>query len=135
MIGNAVKNTEDKGAALKIEEAHVADAPEFPGSRSTGRNLISMSSQAFATLCRSRTVALLLGAEYETGSLPVEGRSVALLTEAHLTRVQTALRCSPDETPPGFLETLDASRARLLLLEWWMQWALAHCKTPAMATY
>jgi hypothetical protein len=113
----------------------VAEAPEFPGSHSPGRNLIAMSSNAFATLCRSRTVALLLGAEYETGALPAGGRSVALLTEAHLIRVQTALRCSPDETAPGFLETLDASRARLLLLEWWMKWALVHCKTPAMATY
>jgi hypothetical protein len=135
MIGEALLDAKDTGHRFGVQDATSQDAPSFPGQHQAGQNLISMSTTGFAALCGSRTVADLLGAEVATGALPPAGDNVTVLNDGHLRQVQTAVRCSVSNGEPGFIQGHDANLARLLLLEFWIGWALRSCKSPVMLAY
>jgi hypothetical protein len=136
MIGEALPcEAIDAGSRFEVQEERIEGAPNFPGQHQAGHNLISMGTTGFAALCQSRTVADLMGAQVSTGALPPDGGKVTALTEAHLRQAQTAVRCSVNHGEPGFIEGHDATLARLLLLEFWIGWALRSCKSPVMLTY
>ena len=136
MIGEALLEPKlNAGCRFGVQDAMSNDAPSFPGQRQAGQNLISMSTTGFAALCESRTVADLLGAEVSTGALPSDADKVTALNEGHLRQVQTAVRCAPSRGSPGFTQGHDADLARLLLLEFWIGWALRSCKSPVMIAY
>lgn len=62
--------------------------------------------------------------------------SVVDLTDDHLTLVKQAIsrwKSGHPGTTPGFASYQDPQLARLLWLEWWMDWALKHCVQPAFA--
>ena len=136
MIGEVVPSREtDACGSLEIQAALVEAAPNFPGQHQAGRNLVAMSTVGFAALCKSRTVADLLGAEVSSGALPADGSNLIELKVEHLAKVRTAVRCNPTQGAPGFAQGYDATMARLLLLEFWIAWALGTCKRPAMLAY
>lgn len=83
------------------------------------------------------------------GRTPKRAKGVVYLTVAHLEEVSNSLTKyrSAVKIPPGFEEEnyeltyltespkYDGHLARLIWLEWWMKWAIANCKMPALSIF
>lgn len=133
-IGNAVPvYAEQEGDSYwwKVEKAEHPDAPVFAYDGTGAENQRCPSSTAWGNFIR----AVGLEADLRNGMRPI--------TEAMHRRVFDALadfRTAYPEVVPGFRETefptenhiLSANLARLEWVAWWVGWARANCKHPAI---
>lgn len=151
-IGNAVpehsKEDGELSARYVVQSARSDEAPTFPNDELTGNsNNRSPSYTAWHEFCRETGLEYLFY-NNSTGLLR-QHPGCFLLQPYHLAAVYSALtRWQNTATkPPGFAGIkigedghitypdegkYDHQLARLLWLEWWMRWALAHCETPAI---
>lgn len=153
-IGNAVpKFDKEDGylyAAWEVEPATSKDAPNFPNDDMTGQsNERSPSYSAWGDFCKATGLWDLFYDAY--GHLNAGHPGCELITEEGLSKVRAARErweeCATK--PPGFsgfptynqinksVFTPDEGKydhqlARLIWLEWWMEWALKNCETPAI---
>lgn len=153
-IGNAVPEfSKDDGelfARWVVEDATHPDAPTFPNDTATGNsNSRSPSYSAWIGFCSEAGIYDLF---YDArGHLLAGHPGCVMVTPNDLAKVREAreVRQKKATLPPGFegypefnkdtqvWETpdegkYDATLARLIWLEWWMDWALKHCETPAI---
>ena len=153
-IGNAVPEfSKDDGELLArwdVEGATHPDAPTFPNDQMTGNsNSRSPSYTAWHDFCKT---AGIFGLFYdERGHLHAGHPGCVMLTNDDLEVVRLALNEWKKKAtlPPGFdgfprfnhearrWETPDEGKydpilGRLIWLEWWMDWALKNCETPAI---
>lgn len=143
-IGNAVpRHSKEYGelyARWAVEDATSGDAPTFPHDEVTGNsNSRSPSYTGWHEFCRKAGIEDLWYDKNE--GLLREHPGCFILTPTHHARVKEALeRWRAHATlPPGFSGwhgeddgKYDAILARLIWLEWWMDWALKNCETPAV---
>lgn len=137
------------------------DAPSFLGDEMTGQTSErSLSYTAWAEFCEAVGLyRLFFGVERGQASerggnagLMSRHPGAAVLTKAHHEEIAAALdryRSAHPEARPGWrvpveggdwfrgpwqpdTEHLDGNLARLIWLEWWVRWALANCKIPAV---
>jgi hypothetical protein len=132
-VGNAVVADQD------VERVHVkqtwrGDAPAFPGDYADKINERMPSYGQWEDLAKQTGLKRLFFAE-KTGLLS-QNPGCAALEPRHLHEVQSAIEVIrtrfPETTPRFDVSTEDAHLARLLWLEWWMEWALANCEFPAI---
>lgn len=135
-IGNRVPADEDAkecGRKFEVERLELPDAPLFDGDEVTGRsNHRSPTYITWEEFCKDVGLESLFLSKL-TG-LMREHPGVVLLTEDHLAQVRAALKAwnARHHLPPGWRPGQDADKARLMWLEWWMDWALRNCKVPAL---
>ena len=161
-IGNAeptvpTEDDDNQPGWAVIEYSH-PEAPVFPGDDMTGNtNVRSPSYTVWAEFCREAGLYdLFFGASTSTKEkstrevcLMPRHPGVALLRRSDLLEIRQAReRCAAKrwtgERVPGWDPTMtwtdtrepdpkyDGCLARLLWLEWWVEWALTNCKTPAL---
>jgi hypothetical protein len=139
-IGNAVPvmpQGEDRWAVVGGESP---DAPSFPGEEASSTR--SPSYTQWANFCRDVNLVSLLG---ERGALMASHPGVALLRPSDLAAVRAALLAWRERPWPtaeriaGFNDydvepdpRYDGNLARLLWLEFWIDWALRNCEYPAL---
>lgn len=153
-IGNAVpefsKDYGELSARWVVEAATHQDAPTFPNDDCTGNsNGRSPSYSAWSDFCREAGIYDLF--YDERGHLNAGHPGCVMVTPEDLAKVREAreARQKTATLPPGFegypkfdkeAQTwvtpdegkYDAILARLIWLEWWMDWALNNCETPAI---
>lgn len=143
-IGNAVPEFSKEGGELwagwYCEVVSLPDAPTFPGDEDTGNsNCRRPSYGAWQAFCKYADIYDVFYDETNTfrGGHP----GCVILKRSDLERIREArIKIERASTlPPGFneyyavgLEKYDAILARLIWLEWWMNWALTNCETPAI---
>ncbi len=142
-VGNAVPTHSKQDfpelyAAWEIEPATLMDAPAFPNDVAQHTNSRSPSCTVWHNFCKNTgLIDLFYRQDGELrsgyGCIGITQQDADLVTAA-LSRYRAKARL-----PPGF-EINDAYRgasnydydlARLMWLEWWMQWAVKNCETPA----
>ncbi len=146
-IGNAVPkmadeddDPDDRSPRWEVVGGESPDAPSFFGEEASSTR--SPSYGQWAQFCRSVGLVGLMG---ENGTLVPSHPGVAILRPSDLAAVREALhawRARPWPNPEriaGFNEydaetdpRLDGNQARLLWLEFWIDWALKNCEHPAM---
>lgn len=130
--------------------AHDA-APTVPGDDADGNtNHRSPSARTWEEFCRVTGLDDLF--YNEANGLLRKEPGCSLLVEAHHAVIADALdqyRARTPEARPGYREPIeggspfrgpwtpeteanDGCLARLVWLEWWVRWALANCKVPAL---
>lgn len=137
-IGEAVIKDDDDHVWLGVKQIEHPEAPFFPNDSMTGRtNGRHPSYGGWAEFTRE-TGLYDLFFDKENG-LMAEHPGVAKLLPKHHARVKTALefrqvvsKGAPGFPPMGKTDGSDPMLARLIWLEWWMRWALANCKCPAL---
>lgn len=153
-IGNAVpefsKDYGELSARWVVEAETHQNAPTFPNDNMTGcGNSRSPSYIVWADFCRNTGLSDLF--YDERGNLHAGHPGCAILKRADLDRVKEAREAWQKKAtlPPGFegypeynketqtwessdVGMYDAILARLIWLEWWMEWALDNCETPAI---
>jgi hypothetical protein len=132
-IGNKVFEEFDgspEGGYWTVDRLVMPEAPLFPNDHMTGRsNMRSPSYRGWDEFIE----ATELGELFDELMAHESGNCVDL-TETHLVAVKGAVSRWKDLHPgttPGFTRSLDPQLARLLWLEWWMDWALKNCEHPA----
>jgi hypothetical protein len=141
-IGNAVPTfSKDDGylyAAWEVTNMSSTEAPVFPGDETTGNtNSRSPSYTGWHDFSHATGLAELFYDKYE--GLLNQHPGCFMLTEEHGETVRQAVAQYPRTLPPGFDDgdtpgfsgKYDPHLARLLWLDYWVQWALKHCETPA----
>lgn len=147
--------------SINARDAAHPDAPTFPGDGMTGKgNSRHPSYSAWAEFCRGVGLhRLFYGREAHephssarNAGLMSAHPGAVLLTRAHHAQIAAALDRYRSEHPdarPGWAEPveggdpfrgpwkpetegLDGNLARLIWLEWWVRWALDHCKVPTL---
>jgi hypothetical protein len=128
------------------------DAPEFPNDEMTGKGSSRHPSYtAWAEWCDAVGLReLFFGPSKDARYCGLMGEhpGCSMLTKRHHAVIAAALDKYRTEHPtavPGFAryvhkpsgsvlvdEHYDANLARLIWLEWWVRWALANCKVPAI---
>ena len=110
------------------------DAPVFEGDGLTGNgNDRHPSYSGWSNFCGAAGLSDFFFDK--SVGLMREHPGVAMLTQTHHARVLGALIGYRERNPgavPGFGGSGDGTLARLVWLEWWVRWALANCKVPAM---
>jgi hypothetical protein len=131
-IGNAVVADENV-ERVHVKQAHHEDAPAFPGDYAEQINERMPSYGQWESLANEAGLKSLFF-DKQRGLL-TQNPACAVLERAHLHEVQSAIERFrarfPEATPRFDMSTEDAHLARLLWLEWWMEWALANCELPA----
>lgn len=147
-IGNAVpyshkdEEYDELYAKWEVEEVTHPDAPTFVNDEMTGNsNSRHPSYSGWVDFCREANV---IGVFYPNGERDFRGghpgcsllkkSDLELIREARIKREKIAT------LPPGFEELsfesqerkYDSTLARLIWLEWWIDWALQNCETPAI---
>ena len=153
-IGNAVpKFSKDDGelaAQWEVEPASSEFAPTFPNDEMTGNgNMRSPSYSTWNTFCKDTGIHNVFYDDRgnitggHPGCVMIKGSDMCLVREA-LARYRKIASLPPGfEGFPVFDEETkewksadegkyDGYLARLIWLEWWMDWALANCETPAI---
>lgn len=144
-VGNAVPEHSKEyfpelSARWHVEGAELPDAPHLPNDVAGHTNCRSPSYSVWADFCRSTG---LYGLFYdEQGHLHAGHPGCIGITQEDADVVTAALsRYRAKSTLlPGFEEgwdyegpaNYDYHLARLMWLEWWMQWAVKNCETPAI---
>lgn len=144
-IGNAVPkfNKDDfprLRAAWEVDLVEHGDAPAFANDAVTGkRNERSPGYGVWSDFARA--VGLYEFFYDETGRLHAGHPGCIAISREDADLVSAALARYRAKTtlPPGFEPwdyagpaTCDGHLARLIWLEWWMQWAVRNCETPAI---
>ena len=153
-IGNAVPKFEKDDdylyAAWEVEPTSNESAPSFPNDDMTGHsNARSPSYSAWEGFCKETGIFDIF--YDQRGNLLAGHQGCAMITEEDLSIVRSAraLWESQSTKLPGFQGfpiydkaskayitpdegKYDHQLARLLWLEWWMDWALKNCETPAI---
>jgi hypothetical protein len=145
-VGNAVPEFHkddfpELWARWDVEYVAVDDAPSFVGDEATGKgNSRSPSYSAWSDFCRSTGLYEFFYDDRgnlhagHPGCLGISKEDADFVTAAlHRYRAKSTL-------PPGFESdhfhngppTRDYHLARLMWLEFWMQWAIKNCETPAI---
>lgn len=154
-IGNAVPQFDKDELRAWWDVAHVEreDAPTFPHDEMTGNgNYRYPGYSAWADFCREAGLHDLFLDREGGEALMQQHPGIARLLPEHLASVQFALgaRKAVSALPPGFWgsDTFDREKqawvpspdtgkydpilARLMWLEYWMDWALRECEIPAI---
>lgn len=133
-----------------VEKHKEKTAPKFPGDRMTGNGNSRHPGYAqWGAFCDATGLRPLFFAP-DTG-LMREHPGCQPLHSSHLATVRAALdrwRTQHPDAAPGWCSCakcdqwtddkeaahaeLDGDYARLLWLEWWMDWAITNCKMPAI---
>ena len=144
-VGNAVPNHNkdyfpELYAAWEVKGEEQPDAPNFPNDAAKKTNYRSPSYTVWANFCRN--TGLYEFFYDELGQLHAGHPGCIGITQEDANFVTAALnRYRAKATlPPGFEEdcfyqgpsNYDYDLARLMWLEWWMQWAVKNCETPAI---
>lgn len=145
-VGNAVPvhHKDDfpyLSARWEVEHAQLDAAPSFSGDEMTGKsNMRSPSYSVWSDFCRATGLYELF--YDECGHLHARHPGCIGITQEDADFVTAALaRYRAKATlPPGFEQAWDYSGppnydynfARLIWLEFWMQWAVKNCETPAI---
>lgn len=145
-VGNAVPTSSkedfpDLVASWEVDDVQLPGAPVFPGDDMTGNsNSRSPSYSVWPDFCRA--VGLHEFFYDSMGHLRAGHPGCVGITQEDADLVSRALESyrAASNLPPGF-ETdwdydgppnYDYHLARLIWLEWWMQWAVKNCETPAI---
>lgn len=153
-IGNATPEfSKDDGylsARWVVDGATHPEAPTFPNDGMTGNsNSRSPSYSVWHDFCRAAGIYEVF--YDDRGRLNAGHPGCVMVTAEDLTRVREAREIwqRSSSLPPGFAGfeqfdektqtwvspdegKYDHTLARLLWLEWWMDWALKNCETPAI---
>lgn len=145
-VGNAVpEHHKDDFPTLNarwvVEYETLEDAPVFKGDDATGNgNLRSPSYSVWREFCTATGLFDLFYEEYY--GLLAEHPGCRGITQQDADQVTAALtRYKAKATlPPGFEDdsdyqgppNFDYDLVRLMWLEFWMQWAVKNCETPAV---
>jgi hypothetical protein len=145
IVGNAVpKHSKDDfpelRASWQVEIVELPEAPSFPNDVANHSNYRSPTYSAWANFCRN--TGLYEFFYDECGHLHARHPGCIGITKEDADFVTAALnRYRAKATlPPGFEKgwdhqgppNYDYDLARLIWLEWWMQWAVKYCETPAI---
>ena len=131
----AAKAEEEGCAPRTVQALELADAPAFDGDEMTGHtNRRQPSYGAWAEFCRATGLG---GVFHGVNGLFAEHPGTVRLTGRHARTIRNALRAYRAACPgasPTFLSgsATDHHLARLEWLAWWVDWALANCKVPAI---
>lgn len=154
-IGNAVPefDHDELRARYDVPSVEREDAPTFPGDEMTGKgNYRYPGYGQWADFCREAGIYDLFLDRDSGEALLQEHPGIARLHADHLTRIRAALekRRRESSKPPGFganevfnkelqawepspdADKYDPILARLIWLEYWMDWALRECERPAI---
>jgi hypothetical protein len=132
-----------------VKGATSPDAPSFPGDTMTGQT--STRSPSYSGWSDFAVKTRLYGLFYDKDTgLIAKHPGTFMLTPKHAYVINSALRQYVAEHPnakPGWCgckecdnwygkdvphQQLDGNLARLMWLDWWVKWALANCKIPAI---
>lgn len=119
---------------ITINHHQAPDAPVFPNDEMSGNgNSRHPGYSQWGEFCDIAGVrALFFDKEqgimrHHPGTFSITQHHLDEITEARTTWI-----ADHPNTIPGFTEEHDGILARLLWLEWWFRWALAHCDRPAI---
>jgi hypothetical protein len=144
-VGNAVPKHSKEDfpelyASWEVEGVEITDAPCFPNDVAKHTNYRSPSYTVWANFCRN--TGLYEFFYDENGRLHAGHPGCIGITKEDADFVTAALNSyrAKSKLPPGFEEdwdyqgppNYDYDLARLMWLEWWMQWAVKNCETPAI---
>lgn len=147
-IGNAVVETWDDGKFhVRVGKMSVEEAPSFPNDHMTGKgNSRHPAYSGWSNFCREAGLYDLFF-DKEDG-LMRDHPGTFQITKTHLEAVRVALMAwvkAHPNTNPGFEEddwmkpefrdkiiNPDPILARLIWLEFWMNWAIENCENPAI---
>lgn len=149
IIGNAVPEFDRECfpeliARWTVKYMTHPDAPVLPNDPITlNSNSRSPSYSVWADFCRSTGLYDMF---YNSGGNLIAGHPGCMgITEDDADRVSEVLRLYQRRAtlPPGFEKewdyegepNYDYHLARLIWLEWWMQWAVHNCDIPAIANW
>lgn len=145
-IGNAVPKFDNSSfpylsARWKVERTSHIDAPTFPGDGMTGNgNDRSPSYTVWLDFCRSVGLYDLFydpRGHLHAGHPGCIGINADFAQAVRVARLKYEAKAT---LPPGFESdwaydgpaNFDYHLARLIWLDWWVQWAVANCETPAI---
>jgi hypothetical protein len=124
-----------------VQETERDDAPVFPGGHEQNRSNLRAVSTSWLTFCQSTGLTdlffeqtTLAGWRMRAGVHPLRQDMLGVIQAA---REQWQSRYPG--TTAGWVGGTEKEReinfalARLLWLEWWMQWALRECSQPTLA--
>jgi hypothetical protein len=127
------KPEEEGACARTVEHIELPNAPAFDGDDSGHSNCRRPSYSTWHDFGRASGLG---GLFHGTNGLFAEHPGTVRLTKQHARIVRTALKAyrakHPTATPRFCASTADAHLARLEWLAWWIDWALATCKIPAI---
>lgn len=138
-IGNAVPEfSKDYGelyACWVVKGTSNEDAPNFPGDILTKNGNIRMPSYSgWSDFCEKVGLHELFFDKHE--GLFQQHPGCIMITQEHYQTVADALEeyQKHAKRPPGFDDfgNYDYNLARLMWLEYWVNWALENCETPAI---
>lgn len=134
-IGNRVDADADGkecGFEFMIEDAESPDAPKFDGDETTGQTNRRLPTYGAWTEFAADVGLTAFFFDKEKG-LMRDHPDVQLLTPEHLVTVRASIGLwgARHRKPPGWGHGQDGHKARLLWLEWWIDWALRTCAVPA----
>lgn len=120
-----------------VADEIVMDAPDFPGD--DGSNHANRRRPSYGSWQRFCDATGLHRMFYDRDAgLLANHPGIADLTPAHLAEVRRAIERYRKPRPgiePGYGGSLDHDLARLLWLEWWMDWALKQDKPAAIENW
>lgn len=151
VIGVPDDPSEWNGLDVEVHGLERDDAPSFPGDEMTGKsNSRHPGYSQWADFLRDVGLYSLF-LDRESGRALMQNHpGCTMLTRADHEQIAAALdrwRTKHPGKVPGWDPTLkgmaavtgegadpkyDGNLARLIWLEWWVRWALANCKTPAI---
>lgn len=139
-IGNAKpffdKDEDYLEAKWVVQKVEHTSAPTFPGDEMTGRtNCRYPSYSAWHDFC---IAANLEDVFYENDRFIGGHPGCAMLKAEYLSQIKASLekRRAESDKKPGFNDEddgpFDPILARLIWLNYWVEWALNNCETPAI---
>ena len=144
-IGNAVPKFSKEdfpylGAGWEVEGMRHDDAPNFPGDEMTKNgNSRSPSYSVWSDFCKQTGIYSLF---YDDRGHLLAGHPGCIgIDQGFRAGIAEALAAYQAKAtpPPGFEAwnydgpaNFDYHLARLIWLDWWVDWALKNCETPAM---
>ena len=138
-IGNAVaelyKDDRELYTRCEVKETSNEDAPNFPGDYMTrNRNIRMPSYTGWYEFCDNVGLTELF---YDShGGLFRQQPGCIMLLQDHYHMISDALAVYQRNAkrPPGYdaFGNYDYNLARLMWLEYWVNWALENCETPAI---
>ena len=148
-IGEGIIDENDDSGELRVRVKGLSlpEAPSFPNDQMTGKgNSRHPGYSQWSNFCREAGIYDLFFDE-ETG-LMHRHPGTFILKQNHLDEIRAAkdrwVKNNPDKNPgfpadewmkPEFQEKItnpDPILARLIWLEFWVDWALKNCKVPAI---
>lgn len=135
VIGERVRAGRDAkecGREFEVERVELAHAPCFDLDDLTGHS--NHRAPSYTVWGQFADEVGLHDFFFGTSGVMRDHPGVELLAEAHLKTVRKAVERwgRSHQLPPGWGQGQDPQKARLIWLEWWIDWALRTCKVPAI---